>query len=270
MRLRSAVLAVTSAMTMFAGSAQSVEIATHRAFYSLALEKAEQGGGISDVRGGMSFDWADSCDGWTVEQRYVMLFLRADGSEFEVTTNLVTWESKDGLDYRFNLKRETDGEETERVSGVARLDSKGGPGMAIFDEPSADRIALSAGTVFPTEHTLLLLEAAMEGRKFDRRLVFDGSRVETAAPVTSIILGQRPAKPGSKLSEPLGPHEVRVVNLAFYTAEGTQAGGEELPDFEMSLDMQDNGIVTDLTLVFDGFSVKGTLEKIEEIPAPNC
>ncbi len=270
MKLRSAVLAATTAVTLFSATAHSVEIATHRAFYSLSLGIAEQGGGIADVRGGMSFDWADSCDGWTVEQRYVMQFLRTDGSEFEVTTNFVTWESKDGLEYRFNMKRTTDGKETERVSGLARLNSKGGPGMARFDEPSNDRIALSAGTVFPTEHTFLLLEAAMAGKRFDRRFLFDGSQVEGAAPVTAIILGQRPAKPDGKLSEPLGPHDVRIVRLAFYAAEGTQTAGEEQPDFEMSLDIQDNGIVTVMTLVFDGFTVKATLEKIEAIPAPKC
>ncbi len=270
MRLRSAVLAVATVMATLTASAHAVEIATHRAFYSLSLGKLEQGGGISDVRGGMSFDWADSCDGWTVEQRYVMQFLRPDGSEFEVVTNFVTWESKDGLEYRFNMKRVTNGEEIERVSGVARLNSKGGPGMAHFDEPSEDRIALSAGTVFPTEHTILLLEAAARGERFDRRLVFDGSEVETSALVTAIIPGARPAKPGGVLKEPLGPYETRLVNLAFFAAEGSRNAGEELPDFEMSLDMQDNGIVTGLTLTYDGFTMKGALEKIEEIPAPGC
>ena len=270
MKLRPAILAAAAVMAMFAATAHAVEIATHRAFYTLSRGTVTQGGGISDVRGGMSFDWADSCDGWTVEQRYVMQFLRPDGSQFEVVTNFVTWESKDGLEYRFNMKRTTNGRETERVSGLARLDSKGGPGMARFDEPKEDRIALSAGTVFPTEHTIILLEAARAGKRFDRHFVFDGSEVEAAAPVTAILLGQRPAKPGGILTDPLGPYEIYVVNLSFFTAKGMQGTGEELPDFKMSLDLQDNGIVTGLTLGYDGFTMNGVLEKIEEIPAPNC
>ncbi len=252
-------------------SAHSIEIATHRAIYKLSmLPSSGIDGGIADVQGGMTFEWADSCDGWTVEQRYVMNFLRTNGTELKTDTSYVTWESKDGLEYRFSVKRITDGVESERIGGRAKLEKKGGAGMAKFEQPKRDNIALSAGTVFPTEHTFLIIAAANAGKRFDRHLVFDGSSVEAAAPVTAFFLGRRPAPEDSILTAPLGPNPVQAMNLSFYEAEGKQAAGEALPTFEMTLNLQDNGIVTDMVLRFDGFRVAATLVRIENIPPPDC
>lgn len=265
-----AAVALAAAFMPLSLPANAVEIATHRAFYTLSMAAASSDSNISDVSGAMSFEWADSCDGWTVEQRYVMRFLRTDGTEVEVATNYITWESKDGLRYRFNVRRTTDGAETDLVKGTASLDSKGGAGKARFEQPAKEDIALSAGTIFPTEHSIVLLKEAEAGKRFDRHVVFDGSEAEGAAPVSTVILPQRDAPLIDTMSEPLGPHPVWPMQLAFYAPEGTAGPGEELPDFELSMDIQANGIVTELTLGFQGFKVKGTLERVEAVPAPAC
>ncbi|MEE8444597.1 MAG: DUF1849 family protein [Alphaproteobacteria bacterium] len=270
MKRTAAIMAFLATMTIGV-PAQSIEIATHRAIYRLSMLPSNiVEGGIADVQGGMTFEWADSCDGWTVEQRYVMNFLRTNGTELKTDTSYVTWESKDGLEYRFSVKRVTDGVEGERIGGRAKLEKKGGAGMAKFDQPKRDNIALSAGTVFPTEHTFLIIEAANAGKQFDRHLVFDGSSVEAAAPVTTFFLGRRPAPEDSILTAPLGPNSVQAMNLSFYEAEGAQSAGDSLPTFEMTLNLQDNGIVTDMILRFDGFRVAATLERIEKLPPPEC
>lgn len=251
-------------------SAMAAEIAAHRALYRLAMVPGSGDGGIVGVDGGMSFEWGESCDGWTVEQRYVMRFEQSEGGDFTITTDYVTWESKDGLEYHFNVRQQTNDAEAEVVSGTARLESKGSGGLARFDRPTADRIALSPGTVFPTEHSLILLDKAAVGHRFDRSLVFDGSEAEGAAPATTVILKQRPVDSDSILEAPLGPGPVWPMKIAFYAAEGTSRQGEELPDLEMSMDIQANGVVTGLTLVFDDATVRGTLERIEAIAPPDC
>lgn len=249
-------------------SGMAAEIATHRALYRLDMVPGSGSGGIVGVDGGMTFEWGGSCDGWTVEQRYLIRFEQSEGGDFTITTDYVTWESKDGLEYRFNVRRHANGVETEAVSGSASLESKGGSGLARFDRPAEDSIALPAGTVFPTEHSLILLDKAATGKRFDRSLVFDGSEAGGAAPATTVILKQRPADSDSVLQAPLGLDSVWPMNIAFYAAGGGQ--GEELPEFEMSMDIQPNGVVTGLTLVFDEATVRGTLERIETIAAPDC
>lgn len=259
-----------AAVTSIVSIAQAVELAAHKAFYRLSLASASSASNMSAVEGGISFEIKDVCDAWVVEQNYALRFMLADGGDIDSVDKYVSRESKDGLEYRFNIKRITNGEVTERIDGRAELESPGGPGMAIFELPKKDRIALSRGTVFPNEHTVILLEKAAKGEKIDRRLVFDGSQLATAAPVTTIVLSQNEPADGGVLQAPLGPDPAWLMQLAFYAAEGTAGRGEELPNFEMSMDIQPNGIVTRLVLDFGEFKVDGILDRIEALPGGDC
>jgi len=253
-----------------ASTAWAVELAAHRAFYRLSLGSASNESNMAGVSGAISFEIKDACDAWIVEQNYALRFQLANGGDVDNVDKYVSWESKDGLEYRFNITRITNGDETEQVGGRAELESRGGPGMATFYLPAKDRIALSKGTVFPTEHTALLLEKAEKGGRFDRHLLFDGSKVESSAPVTTIVLAQRPDKGDGVVKSPLGRDLIWPMQLAFFAAEGEAQPGEELPEFEMKMDIQSNGVVTRLMLDFGEFTVEGVLEKIEELPASGC
>jgi hypothetical protein len=268
-RMTAASAAVLIALTA-AAPAPAAELVSHRAFYRLSLASLSADGEISDVQGGIGYEISDGCDGWIVEQQYAMSVLWSNGTEMDSSDSFVSWESKDGLNYRFNVKKFRDGTEYMMINGNAELESKGGAGMARFDGAESDRIALPKGTVFPTEHTIGLVRSAREGAKFDRQLVFDGSEVESAAPVSTVILAQRPAKDDGILIPPLGPHPVWPMKLAFYAAEGKAGPGEELPEFELSMDLQENGIAAALVLQFDGFSLNGTLESLEALPEAGC
>jgi len=270
MKKTAAAFAAVLLTVLSASVAQAVELAAHRAFYRLSLASASTDSNMAGVEGAISFEIKDACDAWIVEQNYALRFQLANGGDIDNVDKYVSWESKDGLEYRFNVIRVTNGRESERVGGRAELESSGGPGMAIFDQPSKDRIALSRGTVFPTEHTVILLEKAARGERFDRDLLFDGSKVEAAAPVTTILLGQREAKGEPVIKAPLGPTPIWPMRLAFFAAEGEAQQGEELPDFEMTMNIQPNGVVTSLVLDFGDFKVNGVLEKIEELPSSGC
>ena len=87
---------VPSALPAPAVPAPVVEIAPHRAIYKMSLASARSSSTVSDVRGQMMFEWADACDGWTIEQRFQLRFLYTEGDQVDMTTNYATWEAKDG------------------------------------------------------------------------------------------------------------------------------------------------------------------------------
>lgn len=263
-------LAAVALIAFGTGAAQAVELAAHRAFYRLSLGTATTDSNMAGVEGAISFEIKDACDAWIVEQNYALRFQLADGGDIDSMDKYTSWESKDGLEYRFNIVRITNGRETDRIGGRAELESRGGAGMATFDMPSKDKIALSRGTVFPTEHTVILLDKALQGSRFDRHLLFDGSKVEAAAPVTTIVLARQDSEAADILKAPLGPDPVWPMQIAFFAAEGDAQPGEELPDFEMTMNIQPNGIVTSMVLDFGNFTVKGVLEKIESLPDSGC
>ena len=94
-------------------------ILAHRALYKVALAQATSSSEIIDVRGRMGFEWRDDCDGWAIEQRYLMSFSRASGDGYEISSEYTTWESKSGDLYRFIIDRERGiiGIEPEVISG---------------------------------------------------------------------------------------------------------------------------------------------------------
>ncbi len=252
-----------------AAAAAKNDIIPHRAGYELKLEKTRSGSGVIDVTGVLSYDWADSCDGWIIEQRYVMQVVRGDGSPVQISASYANWESKDGLQYRFYVKRSTGGAgsaDDGEVEGKASLERIGGPGVATFEKPGKKTIALPAGTSFPTAHTLELMRKAAAGDKFDRRPVFDGAEVEGPSTMSAFILPQRALPPGGKPDVLSAAQPVWPVNIAVFPQDGKAA----MPEFEMAIYLQKNGVVPELTMNYGDFTVRGQLKLFEPLKKASC
>ena len=139
-----------------AGPAFAVEFAPHKAVYDLSLGRTSSGSEIADVSGVMTYEFADACDGWTVSQRSAMTFVYSNGEELQLGWSMVSWESKDGLRYRFYARQMQSGKEKEEFRGEARLNGVGDGGMAKYTSPSSYEVKLPAGTLFPTAHSFKL------------------------------------------------------------------------------------------------------------------
>jgi hypothetical protein len=252
-----------------AGSAGAVDIAPHRALYSMTLGTAKQNSGVVAARGSMVFEWGETCDGWTVEQRYKLRMHYAEDTEVEITSNFVTWESKDGLRYRFYQRKLKDGELEDETRGDAHLDGKGKGGKVEFTKPNTDALDLAPGVIFPTAHTLLLIERAKAGEQFVAQPVFDGASEENAAEVSAVIGGAQNAETGAAeeaIKSPLLTRPSWRVRLAFFPPDASA----DKPDYELGMRLLDNGVSRDMVLDYSEFAIKAKLDEIEALPKPNC
>jgi hypothetical protein len=251
-------------------TASAVEIAPHRALYRLSLASTKSGGGVLGASGAMAYEWGETCDGWTVQQRFRLRLEYAEQDNVEVSSTLVTWESKDGLRYRFNERRLRNGDLDEEIKGDAKLDGKDKGGTADFTKPEAARVTLPTGTLFPTAHTVLLIERAQAGEQFVSRQVFDGATVENAGQITAVIgpeLKPGPASKNEKLPKsPLLDRPSWRVRLAFFPANGKS----EQPDYELGMRLLDNGVSQDMLLDYGDYVIRATLDDIEALPRPSC
>lgn len=260
---------VASAVVLVATSAGAQSVLPHRAGYELRLESVRPGSGIVDAVGVLSYDWADSCDGWTVGQRYLLDIARGEGPSMRITATYTNWEAKDGLRYRYYVKRSRISEgrdEPEEVRGEARLNAKTHAGKAVFEEPRKETLKLPAETVFPTAHTVILLKKAAAGEKFDRRFVFDGSELEGPSMISAFILPQRKTPPGGHAKVLTVPQPVWPVSLAVFSGDGAP----ETPEFEMTIYLQPNGVVPEMTMNYGDFTVRGTLKVFEALKKAEC
>jgi hypothetical protein len=251
------------------GAAGAVDIAPHRALYSMSLGAAKQNSGVVAARGSMVFEWGETCDGWTVEQRYKLRMHYAEDDEIEIASNFLTWESKDGLRYRFFQKKLRNGVVDGETRGEARLDGKGLGGKVEFSKPKAATLDLAPGTIFPTAHTLLLIERAQTGEQFIARSVFDGASDENAATVSAVIGGALDANAAGDEATPKSPLLARPswrMRLAFFPPDA----GADKPDYELGMRLLDNGVSRDMVLDYSEFAIKAKLDEIEALPKPSC
>jgi hypothetical protein len=247
--------------------AAAAEIAPHRATYTLSLGNSRSSNNVVDIDGAMFIEWQEVCDGWTINQRMRFQMTDSDGERSDNDISFSSWEAKDGLNYRFTLRSLRDGEVDETLRGSAKLDGRGKGGMATFQEPEGLQMELPPGTLFPTEHTLVLIRAGEKGERQVSRLVFDGATRDGALEVNAFI--------GNKImedvSEPriqtgIGKHNSWRIRMAFFKTGGQ---GSE-PEYETSLRQQDNGVGRDYTFEYPEFAIKSRLDLLEPLPKPDC
>ncbi|HWI26787.1 MAG TPA: cell envelope integrity EipB family protein [Stellaceae bacterium] len=264
-------VALSVALFLAAGpAALAADIAPHRALYSLDLAQTKAASGVTAATGAMVYEWGETCDGWTVQQRFRLRLQYAEQDDVDVSSSLVTWESKDGLRYRFNERRVRNGELDEEIKGKAKLDGSGKGGSAEFTKPEAATLTLPPGTIFPTAHTLVLIARARAGDQLVSRKVFDGATVENAGQITAVIGPE--LKPGAQdqgVKLPKSPLLQRPswrMRLAFFPANSNQ----EQPDYELGMRLLDNGVSQDMTLDYGDYVVHAKLDDIEALPRPKC
>jgi hypothetical protein len=257
------------ALVLATGPACAVDLAAHRAQYGVSLGSAKPGSGVVAVDGSMTVETAEACDGWTTEQRNKFTVHYAeDTPDLVLSAVFVSWESKDGLNFRFSQRETKNGELDKEVSGVGELADTGKGGTATFTKPSAATLDLAPGVMFPTAHTSLLIERALAGEGFVGAKVFDGTSDDNANDVTAVIGAPQDAAATASgaVKSPLLQHRSWRVHLAFFPADL----GADKPDFELTMRLLDNGVSGDSLLDYGDFAIKAKLDEIESLPKPAC
>jgi EipB-like len=249
-----------------AAIARAAEIAPHRALYTMTLGSTRSDSGVVDATGTMDYEWGETCNGWTIEQRYRLKMRYVESRDVDITSSFVTWESKDGLRYRFNQRQTRNGELDQEIRGTAQLDGPGQGGVAEFTMPQVHTIKLAPGVLFPSAHTILLIDQARAGKTFLSRQVFDGAADENAVQVSAVIGSRVTADPASAKLSPLLERPGWNVRLAFFPADATA----EQPDYELGMRLLDNGVSTDMVIDYGDYSIRAKLVDIEALGKPHC
>lgn len=255
------------ALALFcAGSAGAAEVMPHRALYSMSLGKATNDAGVAGASGTMAYQWGETCDGWTVEQRYRLRMDYSESPDVDIASNFVTWEAKDGLSYRFNQKETRNGVDSDEIKGAAKLDGPGQGGTADFEKPAGKSFKLPPGVLFPSAHTILLIDKAKAGENFISKHIFDGATVENAVLVSAVIGPKIEPDAEAAKKSPLLNRPGWRVRLAFFPADQK----EEKPDYELGMLLLDNGVSRDMEIDYGDYTIRAKLDDIEPVPKPKC
>lgn len=244
----------------------AADLVSHRAFYVLSLHSADSRSGIVGAPGAMVIEWVDACEGWSSSQRLTLFLQESSGHEIETDIRFASWESKDGLYYRFNVRSLRAGQLFEKIGGSAELPAPGMKGAADFTSPEAKTVVLPKGTLFPTTHLIGLIEAAEKGEKIFSRVVFDGATEDGLFDVNAVIGKPVPLEEPIRTLDSSLDRDYWPIRLAFFNV----TAGSMLPDYESTIFIADNGVTRELLLDYGEFIIQAILHQIKILPKEPC
>lgn len=243
------------------------ELASHNAVYTLALDSIRSGSGIQDASGHMSSRFADTCDGWTTETRSILDITDAQDTALTTRWDFLSWESKDGLDYRFRVRSSQNSKIIEAIDGTAHLRAVGEEGEVRFTSPEAATFSLPRGTLFPTQHTMALIAHAVAGGKILALPVFNGSVVGPPFFVNAILGHEIATSITSESSDPLLTATPSWrIGLAYFKTNDE----DPTPYHEMKVRYHLNGVAEEVRQDFGVFSLNARLKEMKVVSKPDC
>jgi len=206
-------LAFAAALIMPLAAAGAPAVTPHVAYYEMSLKSAGSGANIADVRGALVFDWSLACDAFVVEQQAAIQFVYDGGGAESIGWTFKTTEAFDQSRYAFEMERTRGGAVSERIVGEGAIAPAGG--AVAFESPDAPPVELTADTMFPSRHTVALVEAATAGRKLLSAPVFIGDEIGAPA-LLSAVIGPEIEAPTD--GDPLTRRPAWPVRFAFFSA----------------------------------------------------
>ncbi len=245
-------------------------LAPHKAVYDIDLIATHSGSQIINISGQLSYEWKPACEAYLTNHKFTLMYEYADSPGMKIASNFTTFESGDGRDFDYSSRRDRDGSLYQEIRGHATTGKKAA-GKAVYSKPENLKYDLPEGTLFPVSHTLGLIEHARAGEKFYPAVIFDGSDEDGPIEINSFI-GKEVKDAGKtmpksdKIDSKLLNGRAWNVRMAVFPVKDQ----EEESDYEMSLVFHENGIISDMEIDYDDFSVRQKLVSLESLPADSC
>lgn len=240
----------------------------HKALYDIDLVATRSGSQIINISGKMFYEWKPTCDAWITDHRFNLFYEYADSPGMKISSDFSTFEGFDGKTFNFSSRRKRDGALYQELRGSADIDAA--PARASFTMPEGLKYDLVPGTMFPMGHTIEMVKQARAGKKFFNATVFDGSDEEGPIQINTFIGKQANAmaevKPSKNLDMALLNTPAWKVRMAVFPTENP----EENADYEMSMIFHDNGVISDMLIEYDDFSVTQKLVALEKLDGEAC
>jgi hypothetical protein len=262
-------LAPTGADAAQAPTALRNSIAPHRAVYEISLARSETGSGVSSAKGRMVFEVTGSaCDGYKMRQRMVVNIGDEEGNVGLLDFRVSTFESGDGNLYSFDSRTEMNDEVVEAVEGEARRSN-----AAIevsLKQPTEKKVTLDGGVLFPSQHMQAIIDAALADQNFISTDIYEGAGTGEVSDEAATAIGH--ALTLSTDSPLRGGVRHWPVSVGYFepTKKVEDGLGEELPSYQMSFMLYENGVTSDLVMDYGDYALAGSLQTIEPLNSPTC
>jgi len=255
-----------SLLAIAASTAQAAQLVPHRAVYELSAKSAGGFGRSGALRGLLTYELMDDCEGWSINQKAGLDVAAPDGEGHRFEWSQATWEAKDGSSYRYFIKDSQDGSTGNQRRGELVYPKPGATGKLTTELPTRGEADVPPA-LLPVQHTLELLDRSRAGDTVFMAKIFDATVDEKPVEISATFgPSLQPAEKEAAAFAPLKDVQSRHVDFAFFV----QNLPDGTPDFEQSIELFDNGVVSRVSFEFSGLPVLGTLRKLEMLEPQSC
>jgi hypothetical protein len=278
-RLMPVLVAVPLFGAALAGPAQALaaketnKLAAHRAIYQMSLDDARSASGITGIDGRMVFEFTGStCDGYSLNMRMVTQMTDSQGQTNLTDLRSSTWEQGDGQKFRFQSAQYVNDKLGDVTMGRATRESPSEAVKVKLSQPSRAELDVSGPVLFPTQHSLALIEAARAGQTLFQARVYDGSEkgrkvYDTTAFIgTMVPPGAEPDLEPAAKEKGLGELASWPVSIGYFEPKG----GDLTPSYQIDFRLYENGVSRELRIDYGDFSIRGKLTGLEYLKVPEC
>ncbi len=253
----------------------SVKLAPHRAVYDMTLSHTATGAGVVELTGRMVYELTgDACKGYTQNMRFVTRSTDNKGGQSTMDLRSKSWEDGAGRTFRFDTNQFRNETLEEAAVGSAQRMADGKRISVHVAKPKLRRFEVGNNVLFPVQHSVELLQAAMRGKLVFTSDVYDGSENGTKVYATTAIVGA--AKPRDfnatlERAENAGALDGLVawpVSLSYF--EKSSGRVDALPSYEIGFVFFENGVSRSLLIDYGHLAIRGRLTKLEMLKAERC
>jgi len=264
-------MALTAAGVVAANSAAAVSQipVPHRAIYKIGLSDSKESSGVTSAEGRMVFEIAgNACEGYTMSQRLVVMIEHSENGGQLLDFRVSTFESGDGALYRFASRTYVDDQIVEEAIGTAERQPESV--VVALDNPGKKSLTFDQSIMFPSQHLHALLGAAKADQHFFSTNIYEGAGQGERTDTVSAVIGlaQRGEGPDSLIDGKTG----WPVSIAYFSKgeKKDDKSGEEMPDYQMSFMLYENGVTRDLKMNYGDYILSGELEKLDALDTSDC
>ncbi len=255
------------------GPAPDIKLAPHRAIYDMKLLRSQPGSNISSLDGFLTVEFSGSaCEGYVQSTQLLTNTVDWNGREVVTDMRSSSWEDGVGEKFHFRSKRFVNQQESEVIEGDASRDPKKLSIKIAMKSPAYGRLQIGGGAMFPTQHSIAVLDAAMRGQFSLQADLYDGLDKGEKFYQTTTVIGKqidetKSALPPVANAEVLNGMASWPVTISYFDSDKASA---ITPSYEIAYRLYANGVSRKLRIDYGNFSVEGELSKIEFLKSVDC
>lgn len=249
------------------------KLVPHRAVYEMTLDDALSASGITGIDGRMVFEFTGSaCDGYSLNMRMVTQMTDSQGQTNLTDLRSSTWEQGDGQKFRFQSAQYLNDKLGDVTMGRAVRETPSEAVKVKLSQPSHAELNLAGSILFPTQHSLALIDAARAGQALFQARIYDGSEKGQKVYDTTAFIGTEVPPGGETKLEAaasdkgLGELASWPVSIGYFEANE----GDLTPSYQIDFRLYENGVSRNLLIDYGDFSIHGTLIALEYLKASEC